>query len=132
MISTRFAGQLSVEQMVDRYDLACRPVRDLLVDYLRERQPGIDYSTLIGWVTARVPCFWKDLGIHHPGIDSLRLPPDIAAGWKKRIKTRMVRAPDGSEQTVARQAADDILITIRAFYLDLAQWALDEPARWGP
>ena len=48
MISTRFAGQLTVEQLVDRYDLACRPVRDLLVDYLRERQPGIDYSTLTG------------------------------------------------------------------------------------
>ena len=23
-------------------------------------------------------------------------------------------------------------MTVRAFYLDLAQWALDEPARWGP
>jgi len=48
MLSARFAGQLTVEQMIDRYDLACRPVRDLLVDYLRERQPGIDYSSLVG------------------------------------------------------------------------------------
>ena len=47
MISTKFAGQLTAEQLVDRYDLACRPVRDLLVDYLRERQPGIDYTTLV-------------------------------------------------------------------------------------
>ncbi|MEW1779525.1 hypothetical protein [Streptomyces sp. NPDC086777] len=31
MFSTRFPGQLAVEQLVDRYDLACRPVRDLLV-----------------------------------------------------------------------------------------------------
>ena len=46
MISTKFAGPLTPEQMIDRYDLACQPVRDLLVDYLRERQPGIDYSTL--------------------------------------------------------------------------------------
>ena len=79
-IGAKFAGQLSVEQLVDRHDLACRPVRDLLVDYLRERQPGIDYSTLIKLVTTLVPCFWKDLEAHHPGIDSLRLPPDIAAG----------------------------------------------------
>ncbi|MGE5285621.1 MAG: hypothetical protein ACM3ML_00135 [Micromonosporaceae bacterium] len=39
---------------MDRYDLACRPVSDLLVDYLRERQPRIDHITLIGLVTALV------------------------------------------------------------------------------
>ena len=132
MISAKFTGQLSVEQLVDRYDLACRPVRDLLVDYLRERQPGIDYGSLTGLVTALVPCFWKDLETHHPGISSLRLPPDIAAGWKKRIQTRAVRTPDGVEQAVTRQSASDILMLVRAFYLDLAQWALDDPARWGP
>ena len=34
-------GQASpAGQLIDRYDLACRPVRDLLVDYLQERQPG--------------------------------------------------------------------------------------------
>ena len=132
MISTRFAGQLTAGQLVDRYDLACRPVRDLLVDYLRERQPGIDYRTLTGLATTLALRFWKDLETHHPGIDSLRLPPDIAAGWKKRIQTRTVRTPDGGEQAVTRESADDILITVRAFYLDLAQWALDEPARWGP
>ena len=26
----------------------------------------------------------------------------------------------------------DILASVRAFYLDLAEWALDDPARWGP
>jgi hypothetical protein len=25
-----------------------------------------------------------------------------------------------------------VLMTVRAFYLDLAHWALDEPSRWGP
>jgi len=132
MISAKFTGQLSVEQLVDRYDLACRPIRDLLVDYLRERQPGIDYGSLIGLVTALVPRFWKDLETHHPDISSLRLPPDIAAGWKNRIQTRTVRTPDGVEQAVTRQSASDILMLVRAFYLDLAQWALDDPARWGP
>ena len=32
--------------LIDRYRLACRPVRDLLVDYLRERQPALDYTSL--------------------------------------------------------------------------------------
>ena len=39
-------GQLSVEQLIDRYGIDCRPVRDLLVDYLRERQPALDYASL--------------------------------------------------------------------------------------
>ena len=132
MISTRFAGQLTVGQLVDRYDLACRPVRDLLVDYLRERQPGIDYSTLTGLATSLALWFWKDLEARHPGIDSLRLPPDIAAGWKKRLQTRTVRTSGDGEQVIRRETADDIMMTIRAFYLDLGQWALDEPARWAP
>jgi len=133
MINPKFAGQLSVGQLVDRYDLVCRPVRDLLVDYLRERQPGIDYTTLTFLATTLALHFWKDLEAHHPGIDSLKLPPDIAAGWKTRIQTRPARtAGGGGEQAVARDSASNILITVRAFYLDLAQWAVDEPARWGP
>ena len=33
-------------ELIDRYDLAGPPVRDLLVDYLKERQPALDYSSL--------------------------------------------------------------------------------------
>ncbi|MFI9723832.1 tyrosine-type recombinase/integrase [Streptomyces sp. NPDC052396] len=136
MFSTRFPGQLAVEQLVDRYDLACRPVRDLLVDYLRERQPSVDYNTLTGLATALGLWFWKDLEKHHPGIDSLRLAPDVAAAWKRRLQTRTVRTSDEHDQvvetTVERATASDTLMTVRAFYLDLAQWALDEPSRWGP
>ena len=132
MFSAKFAGPLTAEQMVDRYDVACRPVRDLLVDYLRERQPGIDYSSLNGLAITLGKRFWKDLEDHHPGISSLHLPSDVAAAWKQRIQTRTVRAPGGREQVIARQSASDALMIIRAFYLDLAQWALDDPARWGP
>ena len=132
MISRQFTGQLTVEDLVDRYDLACRPVRDLLVDYLRERQPGIDYSTLKTLATALALWFWKDIETHHPGTDSLKLEPDVAAGWKQRIQTKAVRTADGGEQSVARESAADVLADVRAFYLDLAQWAPDEPARWGP
>ena len=39
MLNPGYQGQATPEQLIDRYDLACRPVRDLLVDYLRERQP---------------------------------------------------------------------------------------------
>ena len=72
-------GQQSVEQMVDRYDFACRPVRDLLVAYLRERQPTLDYTSLRDLSFGLGKMFWKDLEAHHPGIDSLRLSPEVAA-----------------------------------------------------
>jgi len=134
MFSPLFAGRLSVEQLVDRYQLASRPIRDLLVNYLRERQPAIDYNTLTALATALALWFWKDLERHHPGIDSLRLSPEIAAAWKQRIRTRVVRSRNESggivETTVERDGAADVLMTVRAFYLDIAQWALDDPARW--
>ena len=38
--------QRTPAELIDRYDLACRPVRDLLVDYLCERAPALDYSSL--------------------------------------------------------------------------------------
>jgi len=136
MFSPLFAGRVPVEQLVDRYQLSCRPVRDLLVDYLRERQPAVDYSRLTTLATALALWFWKDLERHHPGIDSLQLRPEIAAAWKQRIRTRIVRSKNESgeivETTVQRDGADDVLMTVRSFYLDLAQWALDDPARWGP
>lgn len=133
MFNSLFAGQLTVEQMIDRYDLACQPVRDLLVDYLRDRQPAVDYNTLTSLATTLALWFWKDLENHHPGIESLRLPPDIAVAWKQRIRIKPVRGHPGRDgATEERKGAVDILITVRSFYLDLSQWALDDPGRWGP
>jgi hypothetical protein len=65
--------------------LGCRPIRDLLVSYLHERQPSLDYNSLkdLSYYLARR--FWKDLEVHHPGIDSLRLTPEVAAGWRERL-----------------------------------------------
>ena len=31
---------------------------------------------------------WADLEAHYPGIDSLKLPRDVAATWKQRVMTR--------------------------------------------
>jgi hypothetical protein len=129
-------GQLSCEQLIDRYGIACRPVRDLLVDYLRERQPAVDYPTLhkLSYVLGRL--FWRDLELHHPGIASLHLPAEVAATWKQRITTKTTRSRsaggDVTEANASRVNAFDHLVTVRAFYLDLAQWAADDPARWGP
>ena len=67
----------AVEQLIDRYGIACRPVRDLLVDYLRERQPGVDYATLHEPVLRPGPAVLAGPGDSTiPGIGSLRLAPE--------------------------------------------------------
>jgi hypothetical protein len=81
-------GQPTCEQLIDRYRITCRPVRDVLVDYLRERQPSVDFSTLQRFAYLLGKLFWADLEAHHPGIDSLKLPHDVAAAWKQRVMTR--------------------------------------------
>jgi integrase len=133
MFNPNFQGQLTVEQMVDRYDLACRPVRDLLVDYLREREPAADHATLRSLSGILAGTFWKDLEDHHPGIDSLRLAPDVAAAWRERMQTKEPRALSGAAAGLRepRVASAEYVMRIRGFYLDIAQWAADDPARWG-
>jgi integrase len=129
-------GQLTPAQLVDRYPIAYRPIRDLLVDYLCERQPALDHATLRSLARTLANLFWRDLETHHPGIDSLRLTPEVAAAWKQRItiKTAVVETADGGavESRVPRHDGMNTLAMVRAFYLDIAQWAVDDPARWGP
>ncbi|MGH3446926.1 MAG: tyrosine-type recombinase/integrase [Nocardioidaceae bacterium] len=130
----RTDGQRTPEEMIDRFDLACRPVRDLLVEYLRERQPALDYTSLQSLANFLGGLFWADLERHHPGIDSLHLPAEVASGWKQRLRTvpKTTRSPDGRriQTLVPRINYRECLTPVRAFYLDLAHWAVEDPARW--
>ncbi|MGW3168417.1 hypothetical protein ACWC9Q_37900 [Streptomyces sp. NPDC001142] len=132
----RVTGQLSCEQLVDRHGVTCEPIRALLIDYLEERRPRLDYSTLDNLARALTRNSWSDLERHHPGIDSLALAPEVATAWKERLRTRVQRRkrPDGTvEETVVERADRAMLfIAVRAFYLDIARWAVEEPGRWGP
>jgi len=131
----RTAGQRTPEELIDRHQLACRPIRDLLIDYLRERQPALDYGSL-EQLARRLGMFWADLERHHPGIGSLHLPAHVADGWKQRLRTKpkTITSADGRKEViqVERICYREFLTPVRAFYLDLAQWAIDDPARWGP
>ena len=93
-------------RLIDRYQLPCRPIRDLLVDYLRERQPALDYASLDS-SPAELGMFWADLEAHHPGIDSLHLSAEVAGAWKQRMRTKpkTVTTADGSK-TVTEHRAD--------------------------
>jgi integrase len=130
----RTPGQRTPEQMIDRYNLACRPVRDLLVDYLKERQPALDYNSLETLANLLGNRFWADLEAHHPAISNLHLPDDVARGWKQRLQTttKKVRTETGEskEVVVPRLSYRECLTPVRAFYLDLAHWAVEDPGRW--
>jgi hypothetical protein len=95
----------------------------------------VDYATLhkLSYTLGRL--FWRDLELHHPGIDSLDLPAGVAADWKQRLGTKTTRstAADGviTESSATRINAIDHMVVVRAFYLDVTQWAVDDPARWG-
>ncbi|WP_406012298.1 site-specific integrase [Streptomyces sp. NBC_00984] len=132
----RVTGQLTCAQLVDRHGVANAPVRELLIDYLEERRPRLDYGTLDNLARHLTRNFWSDLEAHHPGIDSLDLPPSVAAAWKERFRTRLQRdrRPDGSVQETRVERADyvQLLVAVRAFYLAIARWAAEEPTRWGP
>ena len=127
------SGQLSPAQLIDRYQLRCRPVSDVLVAYLAERAPMLDHTTLRELAFSLGALFWRDLERHHPGICSLQLAPEVAAAWKQRVltKTRRIPAPDGQVTEVRERRAGALrnLAAVRAFYLDIAQWAMEDPAR---
>jgi len=79
--------------------------------------------------------FWQDLERHNPGINSLHLPAQVGDAWKQRLRTKpkTITSPAGekAQTQVPRLNYWECLIPIRAFYLDLAQWAVEDPGRWG-
>jgi len=118
----RQGGPRSPAELVDRYRINCRPLRGLLVRYVEERSPALDYSSLRALAYRLAVLFWGDLERHHPGIDSLRLTPAVARDWKHRLSAKANGEP--------RAQYLDILLSVRSLYLDLAQWALTDPASW--
>ena len=128
-------GQRTPAELIDRYQLSCRPVRDLLVDYLQERQPALDH-TQPGHPrpSSSAGNFWADLERHHPGIGSLNLPPEVATAWKQRLRTtdHDARARQRRNPVAAAYLPATPCSPVRALYLDLACWAAEDPARWAP
>ncbi len=115
-------GQLSIAELVHRRDVKSDEVRALLIDYISERATSVDNTTTVGLVRLLVKNFWVDTEKHHPEQTTLYLTPAIAAAWKQRLRY----LPGG------RERADYFthLMTVRSFYLDIAEWALSDPARW--
>ena len=98
-----------------------------MVEYLTERAPDLDHTSLRSIARNLCRLFWRDLEIHHPGIDSLHLAPEVAAAWKERLS--FIRDADG-RPVRPRVNFRSELVFVKAFYEDIARWAADDPARW--
>lgn len=125
--ATRMTGQRTPAELVGKYGLHSPAIRELLTSYLAERAAELDYASLTGMANTLCGLFWRDLERHHPGICSVRLDPEVAAAWKERL--RQVRDQDG-RLIGDRATARSQLLTVRAFYLDIARWAAEDPSRW--
>lgn len=123
----RRGGKPSTAELVDSYRVACRPVRDVLVRYLDQRRPALDFSSFRSLVTVLVGLFWVDIEKHHPGIDTLHLPSEVAEAWKQRLRVVVSKGV-----VKRRRFYITHLVTVRSFYLDIAEWALADPtwAEW--
>jgi integrase len=115
--------QHSVATLVDRYGIPPSGVRDLLVDYLGELKPGMDYASLTGLAYRLVRLFWWEILQINPQQADLRLDPQTITTWRERLAL----TSDGS----TRRDIHSILFAIRSLYRDLAEWAHTDPARWG-
>jgi site-specific recombinase XerD len=120
------AGQLTTTQIVDRYQITNDSVRGLLIRYLDERRPGVDFSTFRKLANILAGSFWADIEQHHPEVNDINLPGDVAQAWKQRIRAKPPRRAGSTMRHF------DIFIVVRAFYQDIAEWALSDPswAEW--
>lgn len=123
----RRVGQRPTAELIDRYQLRCKPVRDVLIRYLDERRPALDYTSLLNVVSVLAGRFWADIEAHHRDIESLRLPEEVATAWKERL--RLVTTRRGEQRP--RQNYLHILTQVRSFYLDIQEWAWHDPS-WAP
>jgi hypothetical protein len=123
-------GQRPTIEIVDRYGLRDSNVRKVLLRYLDERRPGMDHNSFQNLAAVLAGVFWADIERHHPELDTLHLPSDVAEAWKQRART--IPGADGTGRERGSLGYFQVLIRVRAFYLDIQEWAMEDPtwAQW--
>lgn len=113
--------QLSPTELVDRFQITHRDVRELLIRYLTRRSHTIDYVTLHGLTTVLCGTFWTAIERINPDQRDLRLNQDTYQRWREGLALR----EDGRPRT----SPDSVLIPVRALYSDIQAWA-HEASDW--
>jgi integrase len=123
----RQGGPRSVEEFVDYHGVRDAGMRQLLIDYINQRAAlGMDHSSLRGLTGHLVRNFWCVIERINPEQHDLDLNQETYEAWRQEVDT--IVTPDG---TKPRQGIWDLLIAVRALYLDLQAWAMEDPAHWG-
>ncbi|MEV0650736.1 tyrosine-type recombinase/integrase [Phytomonospora sp. NPDC050363] len=118
-------GQKTTAELVDAYGIENRPIRDLLVRYLDEHRPCLDYGSLVERVRTVSKRYWREIELLSPGIATLEVPREVIAAWKDKL------AFIDGDPLRPRIGFATILTMVRAFYLDIQEWALEDPT-WAP
>jgi len=121
-------GRPSPAQLVAYYGIANPVVAEILTRYLTERAPALDFASLRNLAAELAGRFWSDIEAHHqemtdPG-QGLALPEQAARAWKQRLATQ----PGRNGAALSDTSRYSTLMTVRAFYLDLADWAQTDPS----
>ncbi|MFI0897702.1 tyrosine-type recombinase/integrase [Streptomyces sp. NPDC020983] len=117
-------GQLTVEQLVDRYSIANQEVRQMLIDYLARRRAVTDYITTENLARRLASQFWSKIEQIKPGQADLVLSPEVYDQWRAEIQLW------DKHKDKKRKDTSGILLAVRALYMDLHSWSLQEPERW--
>ena len=115
--------RMTITEMVDFYGIT-GPVREVFIEYFKQRSASADYSTLRNNANRLLNNFWADIVKHHPEQTSFALTREMSAAWKARVRTKANGEP--------RIGFYRNIYLVRAFYLDMAQWALHDSywAQW--
>lgn len=121
----RRRGQLSCEDLVDYYKVD-QTHRQVLLEYLKHRTAALDYPSRRSVALSLLKIFWVDVVNHHPELaeqPTFALTHEQIAGWKERVRL--------TESGDVRGDPYPIMFAVRGFYLDIAQWALQD-SYWAP
>ncbi|MFE2912434.1 tyrosine-type recombinase/integrase [Kitasatospora indigofera] len=123
-----YAGQRTVEELVDLYDIRKADVRQLLIDYLTRRRADTDYGTLQNLARNLAGLFWNIVEEIEPGQRDLNLGQELYDQWRAEIQ--YWRKNGETDRTRRRTDVTSILLAVRGLYMDLHSWAVAEPQRW--
>jgi site-specific recombinase XerD len=118
-----YAGQRTVEELVDRYPIANREVRQVILDYIVRRQADNDYGYIEKLIQQLAGTFWSAIERINPGQKDLRISQEVYDQWRTEIQFTKRGAP--------RVTWPDLLLVVRGFYIDLHSWSIEAPEEWG-
>lgn len=105
------------------YQVRDPEVRQLIIDYIVRRQGDTDYVTREGLARSIAGQFWSEIEKIAPEQRDLTIPHEVYEQWRETVRVRK----DGKPRV---DGGTSLLLPVRAFYMDLQSWVLEEPERW--